>query len=85
MKEKLLALMLLLGTQTALQTKSQENAVRKIPSTPSHIHEHEQYRNGSWVPVIRNRGQWVEVVQKNGELASIETPKQEIKRKHKME
>ncbi len=83
MKKKLVALTLLFTTGTALQAQSQENSVRKILSTPSHLHEHEQYRNGHWIPVIRDRGQWVAVVQKNGELISIETPKQEMKRKSK--
>ena len=58
-----------------------QNDVRKIPSQPGRLHLHEQCRNNAWVPVIRDQGYWVEAIQKDGVLVSVETPKQEIKRK----
>ena len=61
----------------------EQNEVRKISSQPGCLHLHEQCRNNAWVPVIRDQGYWVEVVQKDGEWVPIETPRQEIKRKHK--
>ena len=54
-----------------------------MPSQPGCLHLHEQCRNNAWVPVIRDQGYWVEVIEKDGELISVETPKQEIKRKQK--
>ncbi len=58
-----------------------QNDVRKVPSQLGCLHLHEQCRNNAWIPVIRDRGYWVEVTQKDGVLVSVETPKQEIKRK----
>ena len=58
-----------------------QNDVRKVPSQPGCLHLHEQCRNNAWVPVIRDQGYWVEVIEKDGDLISVETPKQERKRK----